>query len=130
MTRPETVFDRALAEFKRTMRWSAGATEDEKTLVLANLNGFTNILNKALLETLDAEILASVPPEELTAAKKVKETALQLSGERDRALEEAAKHLEQLDWLAPKAYSPPNICNWVTAKCAERIRAMKGGGQS
>ncbi len=49
MTNPTTVFDRAVEQFKRDMRWSPQATETEKTLVLGNLNGFTALLNKTLL---------------------------------------------------------------------------------
>lgn len=79
MTNPTTVFDRALEQFKRDMRWSPQATETEKTLVLGNLNGFTALLNKMLLETSDAEILAAVPPEDLEAAKRIRDDVLRRS---------------------------------------------------
>jgi peptidoglycan hydrolase CwlO-like protein len=40
--------DAELEAFKRSMRWSAGATEDEKTLVLGNLVGFAAHLKASL----------------------------------------------------------------------------------
>lgn len=76
MTNPTTVFDHALEQFKRDMHWSPQATETEKTLVLGNLNGFTALLNKMLLETSDAEILAAVSPEDLAEAKRIRDDAL------------------------------------------------------
>jgi hypothetical protein len=36
--------DRLLASFTASMKWSAEATDDEKTLVLGNLNGFVGHL--------------------------------------------------------------------------------------
>jgi hypothetical protein len=76
MTNPTTVFDRALDQFKRDMRWSPKSTETEKSLVLGNLNGFVAILNKTLLETSDAEMLAAVSPEDVAEARRIKDAAI------------------------------------------------------
>lgn len=76
MTNPTTPFDRALAEFTRDMKWSPERTEMEKTLVLGNLNGFVALLNKKLLETSDAEILAAVSAEDLAEGHRIKNEAL------------------------------------------------------
>lgn len=42
--------DEALARFVETLKWSEHATEDEKTLVIGNLNGFASYLKKLSLE--------------------------------------------------------------------------------
>lgn len=76
MTRPTTVFDRCLEQFKRDMRWSPQASETEKALVLGNLNSFTAILNRTLMETSDSEILAAVSSNDLLDAKNIKNAAL------------------------------------------------------
>lgn len=87
MTNPTTPFDRALEQFKQEMRWSPQATETEKTLVLGNLNGFVALLNKKIMETSDAEILAAVEPADLNEAIRIK----------DEALAEAAAWIKELD---------------------------------
>lgn len=76
MTNPTTVFDRALEQFKRDMKWSPQSTETEKTLVLGNLNGFVALLNKTLMETTDAEMLAAVSSEDLAEAKRIRDETL------------------------------------------------------
>lgn len=96
MTRPTTVFDRCLERFKREMRWSPQAGETEKTLVLGNLNGFTALLNKMLLETSDAEILAAVPSDDLLDAKNIKNAALVSDVPRLRAENEILREALRL----------------------------------
>lgn len=111
MTRPTTPFDRALEQFKKDMRWSPQSTESEKSLVLGNLNGFTALLNKMLLETSDAEILAAVAPADLAEGHRIKDAALLLAADwikdldgGDMAAETGWKSQDSLDvWLKVRA---------------------------
>lgn len=110
MTNPITPFDRALDQFKQDMRWSPEATETEKTLVLGNLNGFVAVLNKTLMETTDAEILAAVSSSKIAEGHRIKQAALEWAADAIKA-QDGGDQSSETGWASDEALE-----HWLTIR--------------
>lgn len=126
MTNPTTVFDRALEQFKRDMKWSPQATEVEKTLVLGNLSGFVALLNKQLLETTDAEMLAAVSPEDLTEGHRIVKEAIRAQSNEDSGHHENDQYVIARAQNAADAPYDQDTCRRYPWAAAARIKYLEG----
>lgn len=123
MTNPTTPFDRALEQFKRNMQWSPQATETEKTLVLGNLNGFVAALNKTLMETTDAEILATVSPAQISEGHEIRRAALEWAADAIKA-QDGGNMEAETGWKSDEA-----LACWLTIRSMlEDAALVRWGG--